>query len=109
MSNLIIVGRAISMLKEAFPVYVLRSALKEPEFNLLRSQNYLQAVIDYYQNAEQRPIFQATNGSDFESYIYLRREGKNPLDYDGTNLKGKVRNYHRFEKNALDRLDRNFR
>ncbi|MBK7336532.1 MAG: hypothetical protein IPJ00_10310 [Saprospirales bacterium] len=35
-------------------------------------------------------------------------QGKNPLDYDGTNLRGKVRNYHRFEKNALDRLDTNY-
>lgn len=108
LANVITVGRSISLLKDVFPVYVLRSALKEREFNQLRSQNYLQALIDYYQNAQQRPIFQATNGSDFESYIYLRREGKNPLDYDGTNLKGKVRNYHRFEKNALDRLDRNY-
>jgi hypothetical protein len=102
------VGADILKLRNAFPEYVLRTAMKEEPFKMLRQHNLVQAVIDYYERATQRPVFQAQNGGDFESFVFFWLTGRSPLHYDSTNLRMRIRNYHRFERVALDRLVRNF-
>lgn len=102
------VGRDIKLLQTAFPDYVLHTAMKEAQFTELRDAGFLNDLIAYYTTAVQQPMFQADNGSDFHSFFLFRRSGVSPLHYDSTNLANHVRNYHRFEKTALDRLMINF-
>ncbi len=52
------------------------------------------------------PLLEAP-GSEIDSYLALRNEGANPIAYHSR--LPDVRNYHRFEKNALDRLALNVR
>lgn len=102
-------GEAIKKLKAAFPEYVLSKAMNERAFKLLITGKIVDDVISYYTTASQKPVFQAEAGRDFIAYYNLRKaEGKDPLQYDATVLSGKIRNYHRFEKAALDQLVINF-
>ncbi|MCG8697893.1 MAG: DUF4157 domain-containing protein, partial [Bacteroidales bacterium] len=111
LKDCISIGKKIHKLKRHFPQYVLRTAMYEEPFNALKEED-VDKLVDYYENAEQTPTFQSykkeMNGNDFGAYILLNSE-KYPLDYDKTDLKGSIRNYHRFEKSALDKLDANMK
>jgi len=102
-------GEALKKLSAKFPDYVLKSAMDEKSFKELFKNNYVDDVIKYYTTAGQTPIFQAEQGRDFLTYINMRAiDGKDPLSYDGTVLKGQIRNFHRFEAAALDQLVTNY-
>lgn len=102
-------GKDILKLRRAFQDYILMESLKEAQFHRLRSYGYVDDVINYYSNAAQQPVFQARNGSDFASFIIYNQEtSRRPLRFEATPLLGKIRNFHRFEKSALDRLANNF-
>lgn len=66
-------------------------------------------IVKYRQQAHFTPSFEATNGNDFNSYVDMRERDKvDPLAYDKEPLRGRVRNFHRFEGAALDRLQANY-
>lgn len=100
-------GKDLSKLKAAFPGYVLKTAMKEDPFYELQSNKYIDDVINYYTTAS--PLFSADDGSDFDSYNEMRNLDKvDPVTYFKVPLKGNVKNFHRFEKKALDKLEVNF-
>lgn len=102
-------GEALKKLKTGFPDYVLTAAMNEFWFIKLVDDNYIDDVVKYYTTASQKPIFQAEDGWDFRSYYLMRKQDtKDPLDYDGTVLNGKIRNYHRFQAAALNQLVLNY-
>jgi hypothetical protein len=53
------------------------------------------------------PLLEANTGAEITSYLELRDEAVDPISYHGR--LPDVRNYHRFEKDALERLVRNIR
>lgn len=69
---------------------------------LLRS-GFLDDFINYCTVCH--PLLEAPH-SEIDSYLALRREGADPVDYHST--LPRIRNYHRFERAALDALVRNF-
>lgn len=100
-------GKDLGKLKAAFPGFVLKTAMKEEGFYKLQANAYIDELISYYSTAS--PLFEAENGMDFESYNTMRKVDKvNPESYYAAPLKGNVRNFHRFQKNALDKLVVNF-
>jgi len=103
-------GKDIVKLRRSFPDFVLHDALNETQFLRLRlNAGFLDDVIRYHDTAQHQPIFQAEDGADFESFIsHNRATSRNPLRYESTVLLHKIRNFHRFQKPALDRLVTNF-
>jgi hypothetical protein len=103
-------GKEMVKLRRSFQDYMLRDALNETEFNRLLSRTgYIDDVIQYHDTAAQRPIFQAEDGADFQTFISFNTEtGRHPLFYETTPLLNRIRNFHRFQKSALDRLVTNF-
>ena len=108
LTQAISIGADILRMLESFPAYVLHTALKEQPFRDLRTNNFIPDVLVYYTTSTQRPVFEADNGRDFSSFILFRLSGTSPLHYDSTVLVNKIRNFHRFEKAALDRLITNY-
>ena len=101
-------GTAIEKLLSVMPVPVLKTAMNEIFFKYLVTLNYVDDIVNYYK-IKPTPIFQATNGADVHSFIIMKQDdGVDPTTYAGTNLQGKVRNYHRFKKDALDKLKLNY-
>jgi len=101
-------GNAMKKLLTGFPAWVLRSALTQHMLGHMIKMNWVDDTVAYYTTSLPQPIFQATSGGDFGAYINARYEGWNPLDYHTTSLQGKIRNFHRFRKDALDQLKDNF-
>lgn len=108
-------AEALPVLEDAFGAGKLKKTMKEGAFDLITGAllpgltNYAADVIRYYKNASQKPFFEATDGSDFNSYVAMRDvDHKDPMAYEATSIKGRVRNYHRFEKAALNGLVANF-
>lgn len=103
-------GIDINRLRASFPDYVLHDAMNEAQFNRLRShRGFVEDVVDYHDNSGLKPTFQADDGADFGAFVeYNRETGRQPRHYENTNLQNRIRNFHRFEKRALDRLIVNF-
>lgn len=108
----LLVGKKLKILFNGFPSFILKTAMYEEPFQKLTTTAEVQKLVDYYKNAQNTPTFQSDNRklslNDFGAYTLLTAS-KYPLDYDSTDLKGNVRNYHRFEQRALDQLDANFK
>lgn len=94
---------AVPSIAAAMPTAFKQNFLQQ----LIRTNN-VDFLVRYMTTMSPTPILEADNGSDIESFIGLRREGKDPTTYAGTSLQGNIRNFHRFERRALDRLVRNF-
>jgi hypothetical protein len=104
----ILSGQALEILKAGFPEWVLGSAMLERDFKYIRDGKLAADVVNYYATSVPQPIFQANNGMDFISFYNMKAAGGvDPLKYSTSNLKGNVRNFHRFEPAALDQLDTN--
>ncbi len=101
-------GRNIRKLLIGFPDWVLKAALNDLEFRRLVHFDYVDDVVNYYTSTI-KPTFQADDAADFKSYTLLRREGGNPASYAGTDIAGHIRNFHRFQKRALDQLVANYK
>jgi len=103
-------GKDMVKLRRSFPDHVLHDALNETQFLSLRNHaGYIDDVIHYHDDAQQTPIFQAEEGMDFQSFIsHNLVTSRHPLQYESTPLLNKIRNFHRFQKPALDRLVRNY-
>jgi hypothetical protein len=103
-------GKDMVKLRQSFHDFVLHDALNESQFLSLRNHvGYVDDVIRYHDNAHQQPIFQAEDGMDFQSFIqHNRATSRSPLRYESTSLLKKIRNFHRFQKPALDRLVTNY-
>ncbi|PZF73379.1 eCIS core domain-containing protein [Taibaiella soli] len=109
MRTAIAMGNDMIKLRQEFQDYVLHDALDETQFLHLHWLGFVDDVVRYHRDASQRPTFQASDGKDFESFISFNREnGRNPLFYDSTALRGRIRNFHRFQKRALDKLVDNY-
>lgn len=68
---------------------------------LVLDTTYAQSFLDYYTN--QKPILQTPTGKEISCYLMLvRDEGATISDYT-TDLPD-IRNYHKFEKDSLDKL-----
>jgi hypothetical protein len=106
--NAALVGAALEKLLGGFPKWVLAGSLKERDFLGLLNNNFLDDVIAYYKHQAAPPIFQARNGSDFQSYLQMRlTDNVNPASFQGGTLAGYVRNFHRFEAATLKALEKN--
>lgn len=102
-------GKNLQLLKIAFPSYVLKSAMKEDNFNTLQRNNFILDLINYYSTPIPNPLFAALDGDDFKSYNLMKtKDGVDPLTFYKLPLKGNIRSFHRFEKAALDQLILNF-
>lgn len=103
-------GKDMVKLRRSFHDFVLHDALNETQFLSLRNHpGYVDDVIQYHDNAQQQPIFQAEDGMDFYSFIrHNQATSRSPLHYESTSLLNKIRNFHRFQKPALDRLVTNY-
>jgi len=109
MRTAIAMGADMIKLRREFQDYVLQDALNEAQFLRLHLLGVVDDVIRYHRDASQTPTFQATEGMDFDSFISFNREnGRNPLFYESTALRGRIRNFHRFQKRALDKLVDNY-
>ncbi|MBW2661998.1 MAG: DUF4157 domain-containing protein [Deltaproteobacteria bacterium] len=103
------IGENLKKLTAAFGGTILKGALPEHEFDLIIHYTATDELIDYYQNTDPTPIFQAKNGRDFFSFLVMKNnEGKNPKDYDAGDLHTAIRNYHRFTKATLVKLVTNY-
>lgn len=102
-------GTDMVKLRREFQDYILHDALNEAQFLRLRQLGFVDTVIGYHHDASQTPTFQSENAKDFESFIsYNQETSSHPLRYESTPLQGRIRNFHRFEKTALDRLVTNY-
>lgn len=107
-------GEQLRQLLGHFGKPLLTTAMNEEAFtNLVRlygdHDSLVEDVIEYRQSATLKPYFEAESGEDFEAYVKLRDDDKkDPLDYDGSNLKQKIRNFHRFEGQTLEKLKQNY-
>lgn len=103
-------GKDIDKLRKSFADYILQDALNEAEFISLRKHTgFVDDVITYHDKARLKPTFQADAGADFNAFIkYNKETSRNPLHYESTNLLERIRNFHRFEKKALERLIINY-
>lgn len=84
----------------------IRIIMPQAEFEQLLAKNYLADFANYVNLCS--PRLEAPDGVEIRSYLALRAEGKDPVAYQGTSIDGKVRNFHRFQRAALDRLVANF-
>lgn len=101
-------GNALRQLLAVFPAWVLKSAMTDTVFNSILSAGRIQKLIDYYTTSVPKPIFQADGGDDFKIWNIAHNEGWDPGTMHTTELGGKIRNFHRFEFEALKRLRKNF-
>ncbi len=102
-------GKDMDILMTAFPPFMLKSAMKQWIFDHLQGNNYISDLANYYTTASPNPNFEATNGMDFASYNNMKSADKvDPITFHNAPLKGNIRNFHRFEKAALDKLIVNF-
>ena len=103
-------GKEMVRLRQSFDDYILHDAMDETQFlRLMNHAGFVDDVLLYHDTAQQTPIFQAEAGTDFQSFIsYNQETARRPLRYESTLLLNKIRNFHRFEKTALDRLVTNY-
>ncbi|MEY2422502.1 MAG: hypothetical protein QOI95_2569 [Acidimicrobiaceae bacterium] len=100
-------GNALSKMLADFPAWVLRTALDERSFVLMLKAGYIDDVIAYYKSTP-TPTFQAASGADFIAYYNFRKsDNKDPASYQ-TALGAYMRNFHRFEAAALDKVAKNY-
>jgi hypothetical protein len=86
---------------------VLKRAMSQEKFEALVNGRHVTAFIRYCRTCS--PRIEAQNGSDIESYIEMKvRDGVDPVFFHSTSLRGRVRNYHRFQASALKQLIKNF-
>lgn len=108
LAKAITTGNALKRLLAGFPRWVLKTALNDNCLDILISHAWVDEVINYYKTSVPKPIFQADTGADFMSWMEARNEGWDPLTFSTGALKGKIRNFHRFTLQALERLQDNY-
>ncbi len=102
-------AKAILKLETVLSGAVLSVTLKEKEgkwkdqLTRLIDKKWIDDLVSYIQNCH--ASIEANNGRDFESYIEMRQETTNPSDYKGK--LANVKNFHRFEPDALNKLVEN--
>ena len=100
-------GKALQKLEPALGGAVIQAIIKEDgsqtQLQNLIGANKVDALVKYNQICH--PILHANNGAEITSFLALHDEGANPTSYHGR--LPDVRNFHRFEKAALDRLIQN--
>ncbi|MEX0271136.1 DUF4157 domain-containing protein [Leptolyngbyaceae cyanobacterium UHCC 1019] len=100
-------GKALQKLEPGLGGAVIQTIIKEDgsqtQLQDLISANKVDALVNY--NRVCHPVLHANNGSEIDSFLSLHGEGANPISYQGR--LHQVRNFHRFEKAALDRLVQN--
>lgn len=101
-------GEAMKKLMDAPDVggVLIHLIMRQQELQDLLNRNLIDDFIKYVQQCA--PRLEAPEGKEIQSYIALRDEGVDPVAYNATPLRGKVRNFHRFQRAALDRLITNF-
>jgi hypothetical protein len=100
-------GDSILKLEEKIPKALLAHIFTDKMFDFLHELDGVDDFVNYYETC--KPHLAANNGSEILNYLRMRHEDNvDPVDYHETSLKGWVRNYHRFEKDALDKLKENF-
>jgi hypothetical protein len=77
---------------------IQHAAFNQEQFNAALADNAIGDFASYVSNCD--PLIQAHEGKEVESFLEGRREGANFNSY--TNRIGPVRNFHRFNKDALD-------
>jgi hypothetical protein len=97
-------GKALQKLEAGLGGAIIKTIIKEDgsqtQLQDLISASKIDALISYYRVC--RPVLHANNGAEIDSFLSLHGEGANPVSYQGKLQR--VRNFHRFEKAALDRL-----
>jgi hypothetical protein len=97
-------GRALQKLEPGLGGSVIQTIIKEDgsqaQLQALISANKVDALIRY--NRICHPLLHADNGAEIDSFLRSHSEGADPISYHGR--LHRVRNFHRFQKDALDRL-----
>ena len=101
-------GKALEklMASSALDGMLLKVVMPQAEFEKLLTKGYIDDFIKYCEQCQ--PRLEAAGGVEIRSYLALRGEGVDPVSYKGSTLDGNIRNFHRFQRVALDRLKRNF-
>ncbi len=100
-------GESILKLEKEIPEKLLAHIFTDKMFELLCEHDPEMSFGNYYKICN--PHLAADNGSEIYAYLRLKvDDGVDPVSYDSTSLKDRVRNFHRFEKTALDKLEENF-
>ncbi|MCC7222705.1 MAG: SH3 domain-containing protein [Chitinophagales bacterium] len=99
-------GKAIAKLETVLTGSVLSVTMKEKDgefkdqLSRLINKKRIDELIAYLKDCQ--ASIEANNGRDFESYIKMRDESVDPRTYKGK--LAHVKNFHRFEPDALDKL-----
>ncbi|MBN1948049.1 MAG: hypothetical protein JW797_20440 [Bradymonadales bacterium] len=98
-------GGAIGPLEAAISGVILREAVSEISLEDLVDEGHLEDFIHYVQDCS--PVLSARGGTEVNSYLALWAEGVDPASYKDS--LPQIRNYHHFERQALDRVGKNYR
>lgn len=99
-------GQAMEQLQTGIGGDLAHRTIRQAGFERLLRRGYIQDFIDYFRQFS--PNLEDPEGTEITSYLALRGEGVNPVSYAGGVLQGKIKDFHRFQRAALDRLVRNF-
>ena len=103
-------GESILKLESKISMKLLAHIFTDKMFELLHNhlgKSNIDSFLNYYETCS--PYLSANNGMEVFSYLVLKiDEAIDPVIYYKTSLKEPIRNYHRFEKAALEKLKENF-
>lgn len=85
---------------------LLKHIMPHEEFKWQVDHNLVGPFCNYVKRA--KPLLEAEGGMEADSFARLMAEGANPVSYLGTPLRPYMRNFHRFHKESLDKLVKNF-
>ncbi len=99
-------GEAVKEMANQIGGSLIKRSIPHAQFVALVNRRFMNDFIDYFNQCS--PNLEDPSGGDVDSYIALRNEGKNPVSYLSTSLNGRIKDFHRFERRALDKLVQNF-
>lgn len=104
--NALLYGAAIQKLETKIGPITLAYIFLPDSFDTLYTDGNVDDFVSYVDKV--KPTLTADDGEEVTAYNELRDEGQDPEAYRGGVLDGNIRNFHRFEKDALDKLVTNY-
>ncbi|OJJ19853.1 hypothetical protein BKI52_15340 [marine bacterium AO1-C] len=100
------VGNRLQLIQQALPVWMIHNKLDNDNFKKFKAKD-IKNLHDYRKYAKLPPFFQSRE--DFKGFKNLSVDkGITPLRFEQKGLKNRIRNFHRFEYDALIQLEKNY-